>query len=80
MSQDALELQFRELRDQILNANREIEELKKSPRLRLRIKDCFIYLCQVFHLSKQVYSPTFIKSVEPNNLSLNSIIFLSFKS
>lgn len=48
MSQDALELQFRELRDQILNANREIEELKKSPLLRLRIKDCFIYLCQVF--------------------------------
>lgn len=48
MSQDALELQFRELRDQILNANREIEELKKSPQLRLRIKDCFIYLCQVF--------------------------------
>lgn len=30
MPQDALELQFRELRDQILNANREIEELKKQ--------------------------------------------------
>lgn len=30
MSQDALKLQLRELRDQILNANREIEELKKQ--------------------------------------------------
>lgn len=30
MPQDALELQLRELRDQILNANREIEELKKQ--------------------------------------------------
>ena len=30
MPQDALELPFRELRDQILNANREIEELKKQ--------------------------------------------------
>lgn len=29
LPQDALELQLRELRDQILNANREIEELKK---------------------------------------------------
>lgn len=30
MPQDALKLQLRELRDQILNANREIEELKKQ--------------------------------------------------
>lgn len=30
MSRDALELQLRELRDQILTANREIEELKKQ--------------------------------------------------
>ena len=30
MPQDALELQFRELRDQILNADRKIEELKKQ--------------------------------------------------
>ena len=29
MQMDALELQFRELRDQMMNANREIEELKK---------------------------------------------------
>ena len=30
LPQDALKLQLRELRDQILNANREIEELKKQ--------------------------------------------------
>ena len=30
MPQDALKLRLRELRDQILNANREIEELKKQ--------------------------------------------------
>ena len=30
LPQDALKLRLRELRDQILNANREIEELKKQ--------------------------------------------------
>ena len=52
MPQDALELPFRELRDQILNADREIEELKKQlNRIAMEKEDL---LKEKNHLQEQV--------------------------